>query len=43
MHFKALRRESSDSSDMLVSWKVTIQQRRLRREMIYSIKVLGFT
>src|SRR5882757_877475 len=37
MHFKALRRDSNDSSDMFVSWEVTVQERRLRIEAIYSI------
>src|ERR1700722_7648476 len=37
MHFKALRRDSSDSSDMFVSWEVTVQERRLRIGKIYSM------
>src|SRR5882724_7166136 len=37
MHFKALRRDSSESSDMFVSGKVAVQERRLRMETIYSI------
>jgi hypothetical protein len=37
MLFKALRRDNSDSSDMFVSRKVAVQERRLRMNTIYSI------